>query len=71
MPLTNRSIKIVANFERDLINSVLEQYRFSVSKTAEHLKISRHALRYRLQRLGISTDDDGTGDTDTVEKPDA
>ncbi|MFM2294760.1 MAG: hypothetical protein RLZZ350_1173 [Verrucomicrobiota bacterium] len=59
--------KIVANFERDLINSVLEQYRFSVSKTAEHLKISRHALRYRLQRLDISTADD-SGDTDTVEK---
>ncbi|MFM2082590.1 MAG: hypothetical protein RL380_1281, partial [Verrucomicrobiota bacterium] len=62
--------KIVANFERDLINSVLEQYRFSVSKTAEHLKISRHALRYRLQRLDISTADD-SGDTDTVEKDEA
>ena len=59
--------QIVANFERDLINSVLEQYRFNVSKTADHLKISRHALRYRLQRLNINLDDDG--DTDTVEKP--
>ena len=50
--------EVVANFERDLINSVLEQHRFNVSKTAEHLKISRHALRYRMQRLNITVDDD-------------
>jgi DNA-binding NtrC family response regulator len=49
----------VANFERDLINSMLEQNRFNLTKTADHLKLSRHALRYRMQRLNINLADDG------------
>jgi DNA-binding NtrC family response regulator len=44
----------VANFERDLINATLEQHRFNLTKSADQLKISRHALRYRMQRLNIS-----------------
>lgn len=44
----------VANFERELINNLLEQNHFSLTKTADHLKISRHALRYRMQRLNIT-----------------
>jgi DNA-binding NtrC family response regulator len=44
----------VANFERDLINSTLEQNRFNLTKSADQLKISRHALRYRMQRLNIN-----------------
>ncbi|MGZ8939904.1 MAG: sigma-54-dependent transcriptional regulator [Limisphaerales bacterium] len=44
----------VANFERDLINNLLEQHHFSLTKTADQLKISRHALRYRMQRLNIT-----------------
>ena len=51
--------EIVANFERDLVNSTLESHRFNLTKTADHLKISRHALRYRMQRLNINLDDDG------------
>jgi two-component system response regulator AtoC len=47
----------MANFERDLITNVLEQNHFSLTKTAEELKISRHALRYRMQRLSISVED--------------
>lgn len=52
----------VANFERELINNLLEQNHFSLTKTAEQLKISRHALRYRMQRLNISVgvDEDTT-----------
>lgn len=46
----------MAKFERDLIVSVLEQNHFSLTKTAEQLKISRHALRYRMQRLNISVE---------------
>ena len=42
------------NFERELINNLLEQNHFSLTKTAEQLKISRHALRYRMQRLNIT-----------------
>jgi transcriptional regulator with PAS, ATPase and Fis domain len=47
----------MANFERDLIMTVLEQNHESLTKTAEHLRISRHALRYRMQRLNINLDD--------------
>jgi DNA-binding NtrC family response regulator len=47
--------EFMADFERDLISSVLEQNHFSLTKTAEQLKISRHALRYRMQRLNITT----------------
>ncbi|MBI4325191.1 MAG: sigma-54-dependent Fis family transcriptional regulator [Chloroflexi bacterium] len=46
----------MAGFERELITSILEQNHFSLTKTADQLKISRHALRYRMQRLSISTD---------------
>jgi transcriptional regulator with PAS, ATPase and Fis domain len=46
----------MAKFERELIVSVLEQNRFSLSKSAEQLRISRHALRYRMQRLNIGSD---------------
>jgi DNA-binding NtrC family response regulator len=45
----------MAKFERDLISSMLEQNHFSLTKTADQLKISRHALRYRMQRLNINT----------------
>jgi DNA-binding NtrC family response regulator len=45
----------MSQFERELITHTLEQNRFSVSRAAEQLKISRHALRYRMQRLNINT----------------
>ena len=45
--------EIVANFERNLINRTLEQNHFSLTRSAEKLKLSRHALRYRMQRLNI------------------
>jgi DNA-binding NtrC family response regulator len=53
----------MAHFERELIMQTLEQSRFSVSRAAEHLKISRHALRYRMQRLNINSP------TETEEEP--
>ena len=46
--------EMMASFERDLISSVLEQHHFSLTRTADQLKISRHALRYRMQRLNIN-----------------
>ena len=51
--------EIMSNFERNLILGLLEENHFSVGKTAEHLKLSRHALRYRMQRLNISIATDG------------
>jgi DNA-binding NtrC family response regulator len=47
-----------ARWERELITSLLEQYNFSLTRTSQRLKISRHALRYRMQRLNIATGDD-------------
>ncbi len=46
----------VAAFERQLIINTLVNNNYSINKTAEHLKVTRHALRYRMQRLNISTD---------------
>jgi len=44
----------VADYERKLILAVLEHNHFSLIRTAEQLQLSRHALRYRMQRLNIS-----------------
>ncbi len=51
----NQSLdELMADFERQVIISTLEQNRYNISKTAEQLKLSRHALRYRMQRLNIT-----------------
>jgi DNA-binding NtrC family response regulator len=60
-PVLNGSVSLdesVANFERELITSLLEANHFSLTKTADQLKISRHALRYRMQRLNINAGDE-------------
>ena len=44
----------MSQFERELIQQTLEHHRFSVSRAADQLKLSRHALRYRMQRLNIA-----------------
>jgi transcriptional regulator with PAS, ATPase and Fis domain len=53
----------MANFERELIQNTLEHNRFSISRAADQLKISRHALRYRMQRLNIA------GPSETEDEP--
>ena len=63
-PTNGQSLdEIMTGFERDLINGMLEQNHFNLAKTAEQLRISRHALRYRIQRLNLSAgamdDDEG------------
>ena len=47
--------EIVADFERDLINTTLETNSHNLTKSADKLKISRHALRYRMQRLNLAS----------------
>jgi len=59
---------IMANFERELIISTLEQNHYNLIRAADQLKISRHALRYRMQRFNISLDN-GT-DEEPPEAPD-
>jgi transcriptional regulator with PAS, ATPase and Fis domain len=46
--------EIMARYERELITALLEQNHFNLAKTSDQLKISRHALRYRMQRLNIA-----------------
>ena len=46
----------LADYERSLIAATLERNHYSVGKTADQLKVSRHALRYRMQRLNITTE---------------
>jgi len=59
----NHSIdELMASHERDLIVQTLELNRHNFTKTAEQLKISRHALRYRMQRLNIHSDQDSEED---------
>jgi len=55
--------EMMANFERELISSMLAQNHFSLTRTAEQLKITRHALRYRMQRLSISAGTENEEDT--------
>jgi len=46
--------ELVTEFERQLIADILERNGFNLGRSAEQLKISRHALRYRMQRLNLS-----------------
>jgi DNA-binding NtrC family response regulator len=55
--------ELVAGFERELIGAMLERNHFSLTRTAEQLKLSRHALRYRMQRLNLSTTTDEDEDS--------
>jgi len=41
--------------ERELIQNMLEQSSFNLTRAAERLKLSRHSLRYRMQRLNMKT----------------
>ncbi|MGB9601809.1 MAG: sigma-54 interaction domain-containing protein, partial [Limisphaerales bacterium] len=52
----------VSEFEKDLILTALEQNDYNYARAAEQLKISRHALRYRLNRLGIKTEEEDEKD---------
>jgi two-component system, NtrC family, response regulator PilR len=60
--------EIVGRFERELIEGLLQRNDFNLNKTAEQFKISRHALRYRMQRLNIHLDDDADGRPETAQK---
>jgi DNA-binding NtrC family response regulator len=52
----------INHIERQLIEQALLENRGSMNKAAARLKISRHALRYRMQRLNIHTEgEDETG----------
>lgn len=39
--------------ESEIINSTLEHNNFSLTRTADQLKMTRHSLRYRMQKLNM------------------
>jgi transcriptional regulator with PAS, ATPase and Fis domain len=47
----------LARIERELITGALEQNGFSLTHAAEQLKLTRHSLRYRMQRLSLNLGD--------------
>jgi two-component system response regulator AtoC len=66
-PLPTGSLdEIMARYEREFIAALLEQNHFNLAKTADQLKISRHALRYRMQRLNVA---DGTEGNEEPSSP--
>ena len=48
--------------ERELIIGALEQNDFSLTRAAEQLKLTRHSLRYRMQRLEMKTGEGFAGE---------
>ena len=53
----------VAEFEKNMIKTALEQNQYNVNRTAEQLKMTRHSLRYRMQQLGIVNPGTSGGET--------
>ncbi len=52
----------LGRLEREIINHSLEANGFSLTRVAESLKLTRHALRYRMQRLNMKlATEPGTG----------
>jgi two-component system NtrC family response regulator len=46
----------LARIERELISTALEQNNFSLTRVSDRLKLTRHSLRYRMQRLNMNAD---------------
>ena len=49
--------------ERELIAGALEQSNFNLTRAAERLKLTRHSLRYRMQRLDMQAGDGSANET--------
>jgi DNA-binding NtrC family response regulator len=47
----------LARIEVELITGALEQSGFNLTRAAEQLKLTRHSLRYRMQRLNLNFGD--------------
>jgi DNA-binding NtrC family response regulator len=52
----------LARIEGELITGALEQSDFNLTRAAEHLKLTRHSLRYRMQRLNLNLGDGAAGE---------
>ena len=57
----------LARMERQLITGAMEQNDFNLTRAAESLKLTRHSLRYRMQRLRMATGEGDSGDPSAAE----
>jgi DNA-binding NtrC family response regulator len=48
----------LARLEREIIAGAMAQHDFNLTRAAESLKLTRHSLRYRMQRLQMSLGDE-------------
>jgi DNA-binding NtrC family response regulator len=53
----------LARLERELITQALAENNSSLTCAAEQLKLSRHSLRYRMQRLNMNAGDNASGES--------
>jgi DNA-binding NtrC family response regulator len=57
-PVLNEPLdETLARIERNLINDALQQSDFSLTRAAGRLQLTRHSLRYRMQRLGMNVNE--------------
>ncbi len=48
----------LARIEREIITTAMEQHAFNLTRAAESLSLTRHSLRYRMQRLKMNLGDE-------------
>jgi DNA-binding NtrC family response regulator len=53
----------LSRLERGLISHALEQHDFNLTRAAEALKLTRHSLRYRMQRLNMNVGESAAGES--------
>jgi DNA-binding NtrC family response regulator len=53
----------LARLERELITQALAENDSNLTRAAEQLKLSRHSLRYRMQRLNMNVGDNSPGES--------
>ncbi|HXI72166.1 MAG TPA: sigma-54 dependent transcriptional regulator [Verrucomicrobiae bacterium] len=52
----------LARIERELITTAMEHQDFNLTRAAESLKLTRHSLRYRMQRLRMNPGEGDAGE---------
>jgi len=59
----------LARIEGELISGALEQSGFNLTRAAEQLKLTRHSLRYRMQRLNLNFSDGAANEPPGTAEP--
>jgi len=63
-PVSDESLDdALARMERELIAHALGKHDFNLTRAAEYLKLTRHSLRYRMQRLNMNVGDNASAET--------